>query len=97
MAVRRRQPIWLVIAVTKTDLFPDDVDEVLHYYSPGSGSPFGAKVDALRALAGGAKLSIDVLPVSSQGSDRRAAISAKRASAMVDALAARLAQLSGHG
>jgi hypothetical protein len=35
--------------------------------------------------------------VSSQGSDRRAAISAKRASAMVDALAARLAQLSGHG
>lgn len=96
MAVRRDRPIWLVIAVTKADLYPDDVDEVVHYYSPGSGSPFGDKVDALRALAGGAKLSIDVLPVSSQGGDRKSAISAKRASAMVDALAARLAQLSGH-
>jgi hypothetical protein len=96
MAVRRHKPIWLVIAVTKTDLYPDEIDQVLHYYSPGSGSPFGEKVDALRALAGGAKLSIDVLPVSSQGGDRKAPIPAKRANAMVDALAVRLAQLSGH-
>jgi hypothetical protein len=96
MAVRRDKPIWLVIAVTKTDLYPDEVEEVVRYYSPGSGSPFGDKVDALRALAGGAKLSIDVLPVSSQGGARKSAISAKQAGAMVDALAARLAQLSGH-
>ncbi|HEX6054778.1 MAG TPA: hypothetical protein VFY98_03120, partial [Intrasporangium sp.] len=68
----------------------------VHYYSPGSGSPFGDKVDALRALAGGAKLSIDVLPVSSQGGDRTSPMPARRAGAMVDALAARLAQLSGH-
>jgi hypothetical protein len=95
MAVRRDKPVWLVIAVTKTDLYADDLDEVVHYYSPGSGSPFGDKVDALRALAGGAKLSVDVLPVSSQGGDRKSAISAKVASAMVDALAVRLAQLSG--
>ena len=96
MAVRRHKPIWLVIAVTKTDLYPDAIDEAVHYYSPGSGTPFGDKVDALRALAGGAKLSIDVLPVSGEGGDGKAGISAKRASAMVDALAARLAQLSGH-
>lgn len=96
MAVRRDKPIWLVIAVTKTDLYPDEVEEAVHYYSPGSGSPFGDKVDALRALAGGAKLSIDVLPVSSQGGDRKSAVSARRAGAMVDALATRLAQLSGH-
>ena len=96
MAVRRHKPIWLVIAVTKTDLYPDEVDEVVHYYSPGSGSPFGDRIDSLRALAGGAKLSIDVLPVSSQGGDRKAPISTKRAGAMVDALADRLAQLSGH-
>jgi hypothetical protein len=95
MAVRRDKPIWLVIAVTKTDLYPDEVDEAVHYYSPGSGSPFGDKVDALRALAGGAKLSVDVLPVSSRGGDRKAAPD-KRAVAMVDALALRLAQLSGH-
>ena len=96
MAVRRDRPIWLVIAVTKTDLYPDDVDEVVRYYSPGSGSPFGDKVDELRALAGGAKLSVDVLPVSSQGGGRTSDISEKQANAMVDALATRLAQLSGH-
>ena len=97
MAVRRDRPIWLVIAVTKADLYPDEVDEAVHYYSPGSGTPFGDKVDALRALAGGAKLSIDVLPVSSQGGDRKSALSNKQAGAMVDALVTRLAQLSGHG
>lgn len=96
MAVRRDKPIWLVIVVTKADLYPDDLDEVVRYYSPGSGSPFGRKVDELRALAGGAKLSIDVLPVSSQGGDRRAAMSAKRSAQLIDALALRLAQLSGH-
>ncbi|EWT06182.1 hypothetical protein N864_15650 [Intrasporangium chromatireducens Q5-1] len=96
LAVRRHKPIWLVIAVTKTDLYPDEVDAAVRYYSPGSGSPFGDKVDALRALAGGAKLSVDVLPVSSQGGDRKSVMPAKRANAMVDALAARLAQLSGH-
>jgi hypothetical protein len=96
MAVRRDKPVWLVIAVTKTDLYADELDEVVKYYSPGSGSPFGDRIDELRALAGGARLSVDVLPVSSHGGDRTSAISAKRASAMVDALAARLAQLSGH-
>jgi len=96
MAVRRDKPVWLVIAVTKTDLYADGLDEAVHYYSPGSGSPFGDRIDELRALAGGAKLSVDVLPVSSQGGDKTSAVSAKAAGAMVDALAARLAQLSGH-
>ena len=96
MAVRRDRPVWLVIAVTKVDLFPDEIDAVVEYYSPGSGSPFGNKLDELRALAGGAKLSVDVLPVSSQGGDRKAALPDKLAAAMVDALATRLAQLSGH-
>lgn len=96
MAVRRGKPVWLVVAVTKTDLYADDLERVVRYYSPGSGSPFGDKLDELRALAGGARLSVDVLPVSSRGGDRRSAISTKAAGAMVDALATRLAQLSGH-
>jgi hypothetical protein len=96
LAVRRDRPIWLVIAVTKADLFADEVDEAVRYYSPGSGSPFGDKLDELRALAGGAKLSVDVLPVSSQGGDRKSELPDKKAGAMVDALATRLAQLSGH-
>jgi len=96
MAVRRDKPVWLVIAVTKADLFPDQLDEVVRYYSPGSGSPFGDKVDELRALAGGARLSVDVLPVSSQGGEKGSALPPKQADALVDALAKRLAQLSGH-
>ena len=52
MALRRDKPVWLVIVVTKADLFPDDVDEAVRYYSPGSGSPFAAKLDELRSLAG---------------------------------------------
>ena len=95
MAVRRDKPVWLVIAVTKADLYADHLDEVVQYYSPGSGSPFGDKLDELRALAGGARLSVDVLPVSSQGGDRSSALSAKRAGTMVEALAVRLSQLSG--
>ncbi len=96
MAVRRDRPVWLVIAVTKTDLYADEIDDVVRYYSPGSGSPFGDKLDELRALAGGAKLSVDVLPVSSHGGDRKAASSVPRTNAMIDSLAARLDQLSGH-
>lgn len=86
MAIRRDQPIWLVICVTKTDLYADQVDQVVDYYSPGSGSPFGDKLDELRALAGGAKLSIDVLPVSATGGEKK----------LVAALEARMGQLSGH-
>ena len=95
MAVRRDKPVWLVIAVTKTDLYADEVDDVVRYYSPGSGSPFGDKVDELRALAGGAKLSVDVLPVCGLGDDRKSDVSV-RANEMIEALAVRLAQLSGH-
>ena len=35
MAVRRDKPIWLVIAVTKADLYPDDVDEAVRLLLPG--------------------------------------------------------------
>ncbi len=96
MAVRRERPTWLVIAVTKADLFADDVEAAVHYYSPGSGSAFGDKLDELRALAGGAKLSIDVLPVSAQGGGRGSASSDTMATELLGRLELRLAQLSGH-
>ncbi|WP_026181286.1 GTPase domain-containing protein [Demetria terragena] len=85
LAVRRDRPIWLVIVVTKSDLFPDQVTEALHYYSPGSGSPFGNKLDELRSLAGGARLAVDVIAVSAQSEE-----------AQIAALETRMAQLSGH-
>ena len=96
MAVRRERPTWLVIAVTKADLFADDIDAAVHYYSPGSGSPFGDKLDELRALAGGAKLSIDVLPVCAQGGGKKSAMPDKMATELLGRLELRLAQLSGH-
>ncbi|WP_224276328.1 AAA family ATPase [Nocardioides lacusdianchii] len=96
MAVRRERPTWLVVAVTKADLFADDVDAAVHYYSPGSGSPFGDKLDELRALAGGAKLSIDVLPVCAQGGGRKSAMPDKACADLLGRLELRLAQLSGH-
>jgi len=96
MAVRRDRPTWLVVAVTKADLFPDDVDEAVRYYSPGSGSPFAERLDELRALAGGAKLSIDVLPVCSQGGDKRSPMPEKACSDLLGRLELRMAQLSGH-
>jgi hypothetical protein len=94
MAIRRPQPTWLVVVVTKADLFPDDVDAVVRSYSPLSGTPFGNQLDDLRALAGAAKLSIDVLPVCSLAEGP--GVSAEQRDAYLAALEARMAQLSGH-
>lgn len=88
MTVRRDRPVWLVIAVTKADLYPDRLAEAVEYYSPGSGSPFAQKLDELRSLAGGAKISIDVLPVSAQDD--------AELDALLATLESRMAQLSGH-
>lgn len=96
MAVRRDRPIWLVIAVTKADLYPDRIEEAVRYYSPGSRSPFADRLDELRALAGGARLSVDVLPVCTQGGGKRSAMPDQACSGLLDKVAARLDQLSGH-
>ncbi|WP_206422601.1 GTPase domain-containing protein [Nocardioides pantholopis] len=94
MAVRRNRPTWLVVVVTKADLFADSVEEVVRSYSPGSGTPFGDRLDELRALAGAAKLSIDVLPACSHlESD---AITPAQRDAYLAALEARMGQLAGH-
>lgn len=107
MAVRRDKPVWLVVVVTKADLFAGDVEEAVRYYSPGSGSPFADRLDELRSLAGGAKLSVDVLPMCVEGEketrrERRGKAAAperlteKRCDEMLAALETRMAQLSGH-
>lgn len=95
MAVRRAHPTWLIVVVTKVDLYPDDVDAVVRSYSPGSGTPFGDRLDELRALAGGAKLSVDVLPVCSHLAEGTP-VKPKQRDAYLAALEARMAQLSGH-
>ena len=100
MAVRRERPTWLVVVVTKADLFADDLDDVVRSYSPGSGTPFGDRLDELRALAGAAKLSIDVLPACShlehQAGGATASVTPKQRDAYLEALRTRMAQLAGH-
>ena len=95
MAVRREYPTWLVIVVTKADLYADSIDEVVRSYSPGSGTPFGDRLDELRALAGAAKLSIDVLPACSH-LEGDSTVSVKQRDRYLADLEARMAQLSGH-
>jgi hypothetical protein len=94
MAVRRQYPTWLIVVLTKVDLFADDVDEAVRYYSPGSGSPFAERFDELRSLAGGAKLAVDVLPVCSTVEGD--AVTPRRRDAYLSALESRMAQLAGH-
>jgi hypothetical protein len=94
MAVRRERPTWLIVVVTKADLFPEDVEAVVRSYSPGSGTPFGDRLDELRALAGAAKLAIDVLPVS--GVRIGEGLEPERSEAYLAALTARMAQFAGH-
>ena len=101
MAVRRERPTWLVVVVTKVDLYAGEVDEVVRSYSPGSGTPFGDRLDELRALAGAAKLSIDVLPACSHldapvEPGEGPVVSPRQRDAYLEALGARMAQLSGH-
>ncbi len=95
MAVRRAHPTWLVVVVTKVDLYPGDIDAVVQSYSPGSGTPFGNRLDELRVLAGGAKLSVDVLPACSHLADG-SPIKAKQRDGYLAALEARMGQLAGH-
>jgi hypothetical protein len=95
MAVRRPHPTWLVVVVTKVDLYPDSIEEAVHSYSPGSGTPFGDRIDELRALAGAAKLSVDVLPACSH-LDACSAVTVEQRDAYLALLEARMAQLSGH-
>jgi hypothetical protein len=94
MAVRREYPTWLIVVVNKVDLFADDVDGVVTSYSPGSDTPFGDRLDELRALAGAAKLAVDVLPAC--GLVQGGTINAEQRDAYLAALESRMAQFAGH-
>ena len=94
MAVRRQYPTWLIVVVTKADLFADDVDAVVRRYSPGSGTPFADRLDELRGLAGAANLAVDVLPAC--GLPDAGQVDAGQVDGWVAALESRMAQFAGH-
>ena len=94
MAVRRQFPTWLVVVVTKADLFAADVDEVVRAYSPGSGTPFADRLDELRGLAGAANLAVDVLPAC--GVAPEGDVGPEQRDAWLATLESRMAQFAGH-
>jgi hypothetical protein len=94
MAVRRPYPTWLIVVVTKVDLFADSVDDVIRSYSPGGGTPFADRLDELRSLAGAAKLAVDVLPAC--GLAQGDTVTTKQRDAYLAALESRMAQFAGH-
>jgi hypothetical protein len=93
MAVRRDRPVWLVIVVTKTDLFPDAHRRGVAVLLAGQWLGLRSKLDELRALAGGARFSIDVLPMCAPDAKLKKGTPCERHLA---ALETRMAQLSGH-
>jgi hypothetical protein len=46
---KHRKPSWMIVAATKADLFPKELDEARKQYSPSGSGVFG---DQLRELAG---------------------------------------------
>jgi hypothetical protein len=65
LVAQSRKPVWLLIAVTKTDLLHPHVaaDVVENYYSPHGHSPFAEVLRDLRRRVGEAGLTTAVMPV----------------------------------
>ncbi|MDN5860385.1 MAG: hypothetical protein L0H84_17395 [Pseudonocardia sp.] len=103
--VRRRSadPIWLIVAVVKTDLCAAaDADPLEHYWRDPD-SPFVQQLQKLRREVGERNLTLDIVTVSSVQQDfvLGAETVASRGSdaerdRSLDALAERIRQMSGH-
>jgi hypothetical protein len=103
--VRRRSadPIWLIIAVVKSDLLAADDEDPLEHYWRDPDSPFVQQLQKLRREVGERNLTLDIVTVSSVRQDfvlgsetvRSAGTNAERDTSL-DALAERIRQMSGH-
>jgi hypothetical protein len=103
--VRRRSadPIWLIIAVVKTDLRAADDEDPLEHYWRDPESPFVQQLQKLRREVGERNLTLDIVTVSSVRQDfvlgsetvPSSGTNAERDTSL-DALAERIRQMSGH-
>jgi hypothetical protein len=103
--VRRRSadPIWLIIAVVKSDLLSADDEDPLEHYWRDPESPFVQQLQKLRREVGERNLTFDIVTVSSVQQDfvlgsetvPSSASNAERDKSL-DALAERIRQMSGH-
>lgn len=102
--VRRRpaDPIWLIVAVVKTDLYAADDDPLEHYWR-SADSPFVQQLQKLRREVGERNLTLDIVEVSSVHHDfvlGKETVPSVGSEAdrdrSLDALAERIRQMSGH-
>lgn len=65
-AIRKhRKPRWMLIAVTKIDLYYNSVERAARYYSPSGDSEFVRRIKQLQAQVGADNFDWDALPVCS--------------------------------
>ena len=103
--VRRRSadPIWLIIAVVKSDLLGPGEEDPLEHYWRDPDSPFVQQLQKLRREVGERNLTLDIVTVSSVRQDfvlgaetvPSGGSNAERDTSL-DALAERIRQMSGH-
>lgn len=62
---KSRRPTWLLVAVTKADLFYSEISSVEEYYSPHGTSEFSSILNGLVLDAGKDNFTWDALPVCS--------------------------------
>lgn len=60
-----KRPTWMIIAVTKIDLYSDKLDDAKSYYSPHSNSPFSDRMRQLQFQVGSDNFRWDTVPVCS--------------------------------
>jgi len=60
---RTRTPKWLIVAVTKVDLFQDGLDEAKRYYSPHGKSLFTQRLNQLQSQVGTDNFRWEAVPV----------------------------------
>jgi hypothetical protein len=60
---KHRKPKWLLVAVTKADLFCDKLDEAREYYSPNGKSKFAKRLKDLQIQVGTDNFRWETVPV----------------------------------
>jgi len=60
---KHRRPVWMLIAVSKADLYPHELLTAQAYYSHEGESPFSKCLQKLQAQVGSDNCRLDVLPV----------------------------------
>ncbi|MCB9170537.1 MAG: 50S ribosome-binding GTPase [Flavobacteriales bacterium] len=66
---QKRRPCWLIVAVTKADLFPHEMSIVRPYYSPENTSAFSGVLDQFQRQVGEDNFSWSALPVAGHPQD----------------------------